>query len=663
MATIVRQYRGTTAQHANYVGPEGSVTVDIDKDVIVVHDGVTAGGHPMAADKNVVHTVGDETVNGTKTFSSSPQVPSVDAFDVSTNAASTKQVDDALQTMVVRVDKLPTDAAALAALKAKLRNNAIVWALEESSFAKAYIYDDPTDSLDEVKLSGESADGPSITLNNTVTSTSTTEAATANAVKTAYDAAVTAQNKANAANTAAGQAQSTANAANTAAGQAQSTANEAKSGLANKLDTTGTAAAATKLNTARTIDGVDFNGTAAITHYGTCSTEAATAEKVVALAGFKLVTGARVVVRFTVTNTAASPTLNVNSTGAKAIQYRNAAITAGHLAANRVYEFVYDGSAYELIGDVDTNTTYTAASAAPKAHGSAAVGSSAKYAREDHVHPAQTTVSGNAGTATTLATARTVDGVSFNGSANITHYGTCSTAAATAAKTVALAGFTLGLGAEVTVRFTVTNTAANPTLNVNSTGAKGIRYRNAAISAGHLAQNRTYRFVYDGTYWQLVGDVDSNSEYSGNGPVPVGGVIAFAANSAPAGYILCNGAAVSRTTYAALFAKISTLYGTGDGSTTFNLPNLTDRFIQGHGTAGTVKAAGLPDITGVVGDIGVDGTISGAFYVHSSGGKIYNGGTSADRNAGFQASRSNSIYGASTTVQPPALTMRYYIKY
>ena len=58
------------------------------------------------------------------------------------------------------------------------------------------------------------------------------------------------------------------------------------------------------------------------------------------------------------TNTAANPTLNVNKTGAKAIQYRNAAITAGALAANRTYEFVYDGSSWELVGDLDSNTTY-----------------------------------------------------------------------------------------------------------------------------------------------------------------------------------------------------------------------------------------------------------------------------------------------------------------
>ena len=160
--------------------------------------------------------------------------------------------------------------------------------------------------------------------------------------------------------------------------------------------------------------------------YGTCSTAAGTAAKVVSLSGFKLQTGAEVTVRFTVTNTASSPTLNVNGTGAKPIQYRNAAISAGYLAANRTYRFVYDGTYWQLVGDVDTNTTYAAATVAPKAPASSAVvGTSAKYAREDHVHPLQTSVSGNSGSATKLATKRTISlngdvtgSAGFDGSAN-----------------------------------------------------------------------------------------------------------------------------------------------------------------------------------------------------------------------------------------------------
>ncbi|WP_459577832.1 phage tail protein, partial [Bilophila wadsworthia] len=151
----------------------------------------------------------------------------------------------------------------------------------------------------------------------------------------------------------------------------------------------------------------------------------------------------------------------------------------------------------------------------PKAAGTAAVGTEkSTFARGDHMHPAQTTITGNAGTATKLSTARTIDGVSFNGSANIIHYGTCSTAAETEAKAVNCTGFVLATGARIAVRFTVTNTAANPTLNVNATGAKAIRYRNAAIAAGYLAANRTYDFIYDGTYFQLIGDIDTNTTYA-----------------------------------------------------------------------------------------------------------------------------------------------------
>ena len=119
----------------------------------------------------------------------------------------------------------------------------------------------------------------------------------------------------------------------------------------------------------------------------------------------------------------------------------------------------------------------------------------------------------NAQTATRLATKRTIGGVAFDGSANIHHYATCSTAAATAAKTVVLAGFALATGARVLVKFTVTNNAANPTLDVNGTGAKPIQYRGAAIAAGTLAANRTYEFVYTGAQYELVGDVDTNTTY------------------------------------------------------------------------------------------------------------------------------------------------------
>jgi microcystin-dependent protein len=75
----------------------------------------------------------------------------------------------------------------------------------------------------------------------------------------------------------------------------------------------------------------------------------------------------------------------------------------------------------------------------------------------------------------------------------------------------------------------------------------------------------------------------------------------FHATDVPEGWLLCNGATVSRTTYSRLFAKIGTKYGAGDGSTTFALPNLDGRVLQGTtntGNVGNYLEAQLPNITG-----------------------------------------------------------------
>ena len=119
---------------------------------------------------------------------------------------------------------------------------------------------------------------------------------------------------------------------------------------------------ATKLTTPATIDGVSFDGSAGIIHYGVCSTAAATTTKVVACTGFTKVTGAWIAVKFTVTNTGAvaSLQLNVNGTGGSPIKYRNGNLpSASTLTAQRVYLFVYDGTNYQLVGDLDTTIANT----------------------------------------------------------------------------------------------------------------------------------------------------------------------------------------------------------------------------------------------------------------------------------------------------------------
>lgn len=75
---------------------------------------------------------------------------------------------------------------------------------------------------------------------------------------------------------------------------------------------------------------------------------------------------------------------------------------------------------------------------------------------------------------------------------------------------------------------------------------------------------------------------------------PVGTIVAFAGTTAPAGWLLCDGAAKSRTTYSALFGVLGVLYGAGDGVATFNVPNLTGRVVSGAVAGGVGTGTSQP---------------------------------------------------------------------
>ena len=146
--------------------------------------------------------------------------------------------------------------------------------------------------------------------------------------------------------------------------------------------------------------------------------------------------------------------------------------------------------------------------------------------------------------------------------------------------------------------------------------------------------------------------------------VPVGTILPFAGNTIPEGFLDCNGAGISAETYSALYAVIGNIYG-GD-TTTFNLPLLEDnRFMEFASTAGTQKTPGLPNITGELScakewDYG---RANGAFAQIAEANGPDDSKWGNGKLVNFNASRSSSIYGASTTVQPKSLTVRAIIKY
>ena len=117
----------------------------------------------------------------------------------------------------------------------------------------------------------------------------------------------------------------------------------------------------------------------------------------------------------------------------------------------------------------------------------------------------------------------------------------------------------------------VADFAANQYLQI---GANNVNtYLHNKRSGKYLSMRNDGELRYDGKRLLNTDDL--------SGMVPSGTVLYFAGSSAPAGWLKANGAAVSRTAYAALFAAIGTTYGLGDGRSTFNLPDLRGEFIRG----------------------------------------------------------------------------------
>lgn len=146
------------------------------------------------------------------------------------------------------------------------------------------------------------------------------------------------------------------------------------------------------------------------------------------------------------------------------------------------------------------------------------------------------------------------------------------------------------------------------------------------------------------------------SENGSNVAVSVGTIIAFSKNSAPVGYIECNGALLSRTIYASLFAVIGTTYGVGDGATTFAIPDLRGEFIRGWDNGRGVDSARI------LGSYQADDFKSHTHLTNANS-------TSGDAQGNLALMRSTNAKTNATTAtggnetRPRNIAMMYCIKY
>lgn len=233
----------------------------------------------------------------------------------------------------------------------------------------------------------------------------------------------------------------------------------------------------------------------------------------------------------------------------------------------------------------------------------------------------------------------------------------------------------------------------NDTINVNGLGNINLtKYGSTHIGAGDIALGQIVEAEFDGTQWQV-----NNPVFVVPAAIAAGSVMFSAAAAAPSGWLFCFGQAVSRATFATLFAAIGTVFGAGDGATTFNLPDLRGRTafgldnmggtpanrvtFAGSGIAGTTLGATGGDQLqqshghgAVVTDPGHDHNIGlelvdpfsgsipiadGLVEAHDSG--VPAAGTTAVATTGIGVTIGNTGAGNSQNM-PPALMLNFIIK-
>jgi len=318
-------------------------------------------------------------------------------------------------------------------------------------------------------------------------------------------------------------------------------------------------------------DITNWNGKASqMVWYGTSSTTNSTAAKVVTCSGYTLQAGSIIGILFSTANTAATPTLNVNSTGAKNIHLGsdtpNATTNVLKWSANSMLYFMYDGSGYRYI--------------------------------------------------TAISPGALVPPRGAN-----TWYGTSSTVATTAAKTSTIDNYVLTPGSLVSITFSTANTVTGSaiTLNVNSTGAKTIYYNNAATSSSNTLlwdAGETVTFIYSSSYYYFVCKSTAAVDISGKVDVNIidGNYESHIYNSGGDGVLLTsinNNASVQGSVFISSDIATLEMISQGDSVSTVAV-NTYGVLISSQGSSGvTIQNVVTPtNNTDVANKAYVDGLVS-----------------------------------------------------
>ena len=210
----------------------------------------------------------------------------------------------------------------------------------------------------------------------------------------------------------------------------------------------------------------------------TCNTSAEEDTKICNCPLFSGEIGELLVITFTETNTSLQPSLNVNGI-TKLIYYNDVdlPIRGGTLSAG-THLIMYDGNYFRLVG-VNYENAYA-------------------------------NTADTANTAGKLSTSRYIDGISFDGSSDIIHYGKCTSSASATTKTVGITGFSLKTGATALIYFSNDNTeSSSVTLNINSTGAKDLKLAGQSSNIGAFVSG-VYWVVYDGSCYRMSNSVSAS---------------------------------------------------------------------------------------------------------------------------------------------------------